>query len=144
MVTLDFQDLDKVLNTIKDFQIEGFNYYFRVYWNGNEGVNTEGSWYVDILRNPTLEEQDEGGLSTEGYKYILAGLKVMPNAPLPTYRYSHENNNLFDGEVWCFDTDNTQEGDYPSLTNFGTNKRFTLVYMTKDEMEESGIKLRNN
>lgn len=142
MVTLDFTKLDQTLNVIKDFQIEGFNYYLRVYWNGNACVNTNGSWYLDILRNPTLVESDDEDLSVEGYKYILAGLKIMPNAPL-TYRYSRKGNNLFTGDIWCFDTDDSQEGDYLSLENFGYNRRFNLVYMTKDEMETNEIKLRS-
>ena len=90
------------------------------------------------IRDRTLVESDDEDLSVEGYKYILAGLKIMPNAPL-TYRYSRKGNNLFTGDIWCFDTDDSQEGDYLSLENFGYNRRFNLVYMTKDEMKRTRL-----
>lgn len=108
-----------ISNQVQDFQIEGESFFIHTYFNPRNG------WTVDV--------QDK--FKTP----LLSGLLLVPNGNL-TFRYSKEN--IFKGDLWCIDNDPSEDFVPLDRDNFGNDLRYSLEYLTVDEMDELDINPR--
>ncbi|CAH9012623.1 conserved hypothetical protein [Vibrio phage 424E50-1] len=115
--------------------LEGIEYIFHIYWN-NSLLRREASnagWYMSIYDarlfdiNALAEGQDTA--------LILGGVRIMPHTRLLTNGFVE---GLPAGGVYCIDTEpekgKKDDSYYVGVDNFGTGKRFELVYMTSQEI----------
>ena len=109
-------------NSESTFQIEGVPYKIRTTLNVRSGEDPlKGRWYIDI--------------SDKDNNTILGGIKVMPNQNL-TWRFGRATRALFEGDLWCFDTQGNLKENEVTNGTFGVGKRYELWYYTKQEMLE--------
>lgn len=113
---------NNILNDVYTFNLEGNTYYFHVYY-----TERDDSWRVvvyDKNNNPTSDKNDVVPLLDLG--------KMMPDSSL-TKRYRW----LDAGGLFCvnmtFESSNDSVGRY----NFGTGKKYQLLYLTNEEIESS-------
>ena len=120
--------------------LEGTEFLFHIYWNNSllRRQFSNAGWYLSVydpkLFNLTsLEEEQETAL-------IYGGARILPN------------DFIFDkgvvdglplGKLCCVDMapekGKENETYFVGLDNFGTNKRFELVYFTSKEVQEHNL-----
>ena len=108
----------------KEIVINGIVLNFTIAYNTSDDVNNDGygAWYFDI--------QDRK------FNDIISGVKVLPIQNL-TSRYLSLNT-LLDGDIWCMN--NKDKTADINRSNFGTDKKFQLMYFSNEEMVSEGLK----
>lgn len=114
--------------------LDSVEYIFHIYWNDSlakRGFSDSG-WYLSIY-NPSLFDLQD--LTADQSPALLrGGIKIMPNALL--LEEEDESTGLPSGYLGCMDNTpekGAKEDFKVTLDNFGTGKRFELVYFTKQE-----------
>lgn len=102
------------LNTSSSYNInskvnlDGVAYTMHVYWNYRAG------WFIDML--------------DAAYNPLILGKQIMPNTSIL------KGTGILTGALVCMDTEASAEEEL-TASNFGTRKRFQLVYVSTEEAQ---------
>jgi hypothetical protein len=123
-INIDTTQLNKKFKLI----LESVEYQMHCYWNNRQG------WYLAVYDAETYDEDLEDNEAA----LIVGGLKMMPQRNL--FKFVTDERLQLEGSVFCADFDPTAtpagEDVYVTLGNFGKDKRFRLVYFSKEEIAE--------
>lgn len=110
-------------NQVYEFTLDSTVYTIHVYWNYRSG------WYLSLYDNDDFDETT----SASDDALILGGRKIVRNQNMFV---RCTDSRLPAGQLWCYDSEFTDDDETVDLDNFGSDERFRLLYLTEDDVED--------